>query len=164
MDPVSHYMISWIIGKKLKLEKNVYRAFLIASLIPDIDVVTIVFGFDFLLKNHATASHSIIAGLIFASVISLFFRDFKKILPFALLGVFLHLFIDILVNTAIIFQGGCTLLWPFSDMKFLLSYHVDIPVIVFRSVYVLVALVMYSSALYYIRKKDYPWSIWMDAR
>jgi membrane-bound metal-dependent hydrolase YbcI (DUF457 family) len=164
MDPISHYMISWIIGKKLELEKNVYKAFLIASLIPDIDVVTIVFGFDYLLKNHATASHSIIAGLIFAFIISIAFRDIKKILPFALLGVFLHSFIDILVNTAIIFQGGCTLLWPFSDMKFLLAYHVDIPGIVFRSTYVLVALVMYSSALYYILKKDYPWSIWVGKR
>jgi len=51
---------------------------------------------------------------------------------------------------------------PLHDI--LLTYHVDIPVIVFRSTYVLVALVMYSSALYYIRKKDYPWSIWVGKR
>jgi membrane-bound metal-dependent hydrolase YbcI (DUF457 family) len=153
-------MISWLICKKLELDENTCRAFLLASLIPDIDVGTLIFGFSFFLKNHATISHSIIFAILFALTISLLFRDIKIVCP-ALAGIFLHLSLDILLNTGIIFQGGCTLLWPFSRKKFLLVYYIDVPMVAIRFAYAMTALTMYSSALYFMLKKDYPWSIWI---
>jgi membrane-bound metal-dependent hydrolase YbcI (DUF457 family) len=161
MDPISHYMIPWLAGRRLSLEKTVYRAFLLASVIPDIDVVTLVFGFDYLLQNHATVTHSIFGGLLLALGVALIFRE-GRTLPWALAGVYLHILIDVLLNTGMVFKGGCPLLWPFSDVKCLLVYYVDVPVIAFRAVYLMIAILAYVSAFYYISKKEYPWGIWTE--
>ena len=160
MDPVSHYMISWLIGKKLNLRRKKYRAFLIGSIIPDIDVLTIFLGLSAFLNYHSTVTHSFLVGFILALAISVAFKE--GILPYALAGILLHFFIDIAINTGIIFQGGCPLFWPFSNVKCLLVYHTNVPVTALRIVYFLIAFAMYLIALYYILKKDYPWRIFLE--
>ena len=79
MDPISHYMISWLAGRRLHLEKRVFRVFLLSSLIPDVDVLLLLLGTDAIMKYHGTFTHSIFVVPIFAVIIALTLGNgFKK--------------------------------------------------------------------------------------
>jgi hypothetical protein len=160
MDPVGHYMLSWLLGRRMNLEKNAYRALLLGSLLPDLDVITLILGFDFLLEHHSTISHSLVLWLFLAGAISLLLRS-QSLFPYLLLGAYLHISADILLNTGLIFKGGVWCLWPFSKATCLLAYNTDIPILAFRATYVSLEVLLYSAALYFIWKKEYPWGIWL---
>jgi hypothetical protein len=133
----------------------------VGSIIPDIDILTIFIGLSAFLNYHATVTHSFLVGFLFALAISVAFRD-QEVLPYALAGILLHFFIDISINTGIIFKGGCPLFWPFSNIKCLLVYHMNIPITALRMAYFLIAFAMYLLALYFILRKDYPWGIFLE--
>lgn len=163
MDPITHYIISWSIGRKLALEKNVYQIFLLSSVIPDIDAISIVFGVNYLLEFHGTITHSLAGGILLGLVVSLIFNRLR-VFYWAVAGVLLHLSIDILINTGMVFEGGYPLLWPFSDTPCLLAYYTDIPILAFRTAYFSIAVASYTLMAYYISRKDYPWSVWLNKK
>jgi hypothetical protein len=153
-------MLAWLIGRRMKLKRPAYRALTLASLLPDIDAVTLIFGMDFLLKYHATLSHSLVLWLLLALTVSPLLRSWR--IPLALLlGAYLHILVDILLNTGIIFRGGVWCLWPFSEAECLLAYHINVPTIAFRAVYISLEILLYSAAIYFIWKREYPWEIWI---
>ncbi len=160
MDPVGHYMLSWLLGRRMNIEKNAYRALLIGSLLPDGDVVVLILGYDFLLQHHSTISHSYILWLLAAVMISIALKS-RSIFPYLVLGVYLHITADILLNSGLIFKGGVWCLWPFSQAKCLLAYNTDIPFKAFRFVYASLEIFFYSAAAYFVLKKQYPWQIWL---
>lgn len=154
-------MLAWLLGRRMNLEGNAYRALLLGSLLPDVDVIMIFLGFDFLLEHHSTISHSLVLWLFLAGAISLLLKS-KSIFPFLLLGAYLHITADIMLNTGIIFKGGVWCAWPFSEAKCLLAYNTAIPLLAFRIAYVSLEAFLYSSALYFIWKKKYPWEVWLE--
>lgn len=163
MDPVSHYMISWLFGRKLNFEKRVFRVFLLSSLIPDIDVLFLLLGTDMVLKYHGTFTHSIFVIPVFAVLITLVLsQNFKVALPYALFGVYLHVVIDSLINTAMIFKAGNPCLWPLSDAKCLLIYNVPSLAEEVMALKILLTVGLYSMGVYYVKKKDYPWRMWTE--
>ncbi len=162
MDPVSHYMISWLIGQKMDLDKKVFRVFLLSSLIPDIDVVFLLLGTDALLKYHGTFTHSIFVIPILVVLVTLSLSpDFRGALPYALFGGYLHLTIDSLINTAILFKAGNPCLWPLSDAKCLLIYNIPSLAEEVMALKILLTIVLYGLCIHYIKRKNYPWKVWM---
>lgn len=164
MDPVSHYMISWLIGRTSGLERNNYRVFLLASLAPDVDVIAVLFGVSSILKYHGTFTHSVFTSAILGVLVAILLGNLRQSLPYAIAGVYLHLFIDVISNTAIVFKGGVQCLWPFSEVKCLLIYHTPIPVELVLAAKIALTVFLYGVAIYYIRKREYPWDIWWERR
>lgn len=162
MDPISHYMLAWLLGRKLNLEKRVFRVFLLSSLIPDIDVLFLLLGTDSVLKYHGTFTHSVFVVPVLAVLIALAMGpDFRTAIPYALFGGYLHVIIDSLINTAIVFKAGNPCLWPVSDAKCLLVYNVPPLAEEVMALKILLTAVLYGLGIYYIKKKDYPWKVWM---
>lgn len=162
MDPVSHYVISWAVGRRLHLDNGAFRVFLFFSVLPDIDVLSVFFGLDALLRFHGTVTHSILFILSSASL-AFFISRRKSFFVVAFAGGFLHLLVDVIVNTSMFFTGGCRCFWPLSDVRCLLVYHLPIPVLVFRIVYYIIFLVSYSTLAYLIYKRQYPWTVWLKS-
>jgi membrane-bound metal-dependent hydrolase YbcI (DUF457 family) len=161
MDPMSHYMISWFAGRRLRPEKRVFRVFLLSSLIPDIDVLLLLLGTDTIMKYHGTFTHSIFVVPIFAVVIALTLgRGFKKTFPWALFGVYIHLMTDFLINSAIVFKAGNPCLWPLTLAKCQLIYNVPSLAGELFVMKILVTVALYGFGIHFIRKKEYPWQLW----
>lgn len=157
MDPISHYMISWLSGRRLHLEKGAFRVFLLSSLIPDIDVLLLLLGTDAIMKYHGTFTHSVFVVPIFAVIISLTLgQNFKNTIPWALFGVYLHIIVDSLVNTAIIFKAGNPCLWPLSNAKCLLIYNVPALAEEVMAIKILLTVTLYGLGIHYVKKKEYP--------
>lgn len=159
MDPISHYMISWLVGRKLNLGKRVFRAFLLSSLMPDIDVMLLLLGTDYMSKYHGTFTHSAFVAPVFAILIAFFIgSEFKRTVPFALFGVYLHIIIDSLVNTALVFKAGNPCLWPLSDAKCLLIYNVPSLSEEVLFIKIFLTVVLYGLCIYAVKKEEYPWA------
>ena len=161
MDPISHYIISWLAGRRLHLEKRVFRVFLLSSIIPDVDVLLLLLGTDAMMKYHGTFTHSIFVVPVFAVIIALTLgNNFKKTVPWALFGVYLHIVVDSIVNTAMVFKAGNPCLWPLSNSKCLLIYNFPSLSGEIVALKILLTVALYGLGIHYIKKKEYPWQPW----
>lgn len=168
MDPLSHYMIAYVFGRKINVSTIKLKALTLGALLPDIDVISVVLGIDFLRDFHGTITHSI-TGAVFLSVIaSLMFLLFRKemVFVYTLIGVSMHLLLDTvntLTQTAYA-SGGLMLLYPFSEEKFGLAHVVPNPMVIWfivaGTILAVSAYLLYRS----VRQEDYPWRIWIDER
>lgn len=161
MDPISHYMMSWLLGRRLHLEKRVFMVFLLSSLIPDVDVLLLLLGTDAVMKYHGTFTHSIFVVPVFAVLITLALgQNFKMTIPYALFGVYLHILIDSILNTAIVFKAGNPCMWPLLDAKCLLIYNIPSLSGEVMALKILLTVALYGLGIHYIKKKEYPWKPW----
>jgi membrane-bound metal-dependent hydrolase YbcI (DUF457 family) len=161
MDPISHYLISWLAGRRLHLDKRIFRVFLLSSLMPDVDVLLLLLGTDAVMKYHGTFTHSIFVVAVFAVIIAFVLgNDFKKTVPWALFGVYIHLITDFLINTAIVFKAGNPCLWPLALAKCQLIYNVPSVAGELMAVKILTTIVLYGFGIHFIGKKEYPWQPW----
>lgn len=187
MDTLTHYMISWLIGKRLDLKIGASRAFLLGSIIPDADILFILIGYRYFESLHATITHSIFTGTIFAVFIALFLKkiypgqmEYSETFKFGLTGILFHNLLDILLNSNFFlaietlgfsvrdyfdpphYTGGNTILWPISNMKAQLYLHFDYSILIPFIATILVVILTYSLVFRRIANKDYPWYIWRN--
>jgi len=163
MDPISHYLFAWLIGRKLQIERVYYRVLVFSGLLPDIDIVSIVFGIEYAREFHGTMTHSIFMALSLAVALSLLSRlifkvEFWKGSEYALLGATSHIFLDIF-NVSSFAKYGGRFLWPMYPSSLFLREFIAPEYA--NAIYLAILLLLLLGGGYFVIKKIYPWSIWL---
>jgi len=162
MDPVSHYIFAWLIGRKLRIGWVQYRVLVFGGLLPDIDILSIAFGIEHAREFHGTVTHSIfiaaLLALTFALLLELIFKaEFLRSSVYAVLGVASHIFLDIF-NVSSFAKHGGRFLWPIYAESLFLREFISLEYA--NAVYLTTLLLLLLGGAYFILKKIYPWSIW----
>ena len=127
-------------------------AFLMASVLPDLDVAFMAAGKRAYLKNHQGPTHSLLLSPLFAGLISIplarFVAGDDPVFLAALAGLWIHIALD-LSNTF-----GIALLWPLSRKRFCLDavFFVDLTLWI---------MTLAAAAASYLL--DSPWTPWIYA-
>ncbi len=121
MDIVHHGIIG-VIGLNTSEDLKLGMAgifFLIGSIFPDLDVILMLFGKRFYLKNHQGVSHSLILLPIFSFLI---LTLFISLIPFSWINFF-ALSLGILIHTLLDYSNtyGIKLFYPVSNKRFSLD-------------------------------------------
>ncbi len=97
MDPFTHYMIGFAIGKKMKIDRFGMKCMVICSLLPDIDVFSLFLGYDFATSFHGTVTHSFLFALLTAGVMEVicFVKRGQHLFHIAFAAMSLHILLDI---------------------------------------------------------------------
>jgi membrane-bound metal-dependent hydrolase YbcI (DUF457 family) len=135
MDPLTHALASYTLKRAAfpPAPRNVTIAMLLAGTIADLDSLSIYFGPSAFLTFDRTYLHSLLAALLFALLLAVFFQFPKRPatetqIPFSIIFVpafsaaLLHLLMDLCQST------GVELIWPFSPRRFGLDWlaHLDL--------------------------------------
>ncbi|MGC9444430.1 MAG: metal-dependent hydrolase [Candidatus Methanospirareceae archaeon] len=138
MDPLTHYIAGYFLGRRSQLGDAGIRAVTLCALLPDIDTIGAVAGWDALCVLHRTATHSLLGALVIAVLVTVGFavrRDNAQtlqLLPWCLLGTLSHLFLDLFsFKTSLLtifgvaaaragpeYLEGIQLFWPLSQTRF----------------------------------------------
>lgn len=113
MSPITHGLIGWTIAQPLTSRRD--RVLVtIASVVPDIDGITLLGGVDLYHEYHHTFGHNVFLGLAFALAST--FKSTQKalVLTLAFLSFHSHLICDLLGSGA---DWGIFYLWPISRME-----------------------------------------------
>lgn len=117
MDLISHGLLGLVFGRGFHLDKP-YRILLIIScVIPDIDSISIVAGFEAVFQYHRGPTHSFLAVLLIPLAISAVYAGFKRlsakefrlIFLICLCGISSHVILDLIT------PWSTEVLWPFSS-------------------------------------------------
>jgi hypothetical protein len=160
-------MVSWLIGRRFIASDKIFKAFLFLSLLPDIDIMALLLGLNFFTEFHGTISHTLVAIIPLSFVVSFLFSKFYRVklslmVKYGFAAIALHLLIDFLMNTAVIFKRGGALFWPFSSQIFRLSFLLDIPLLYMRIFQFSLFIVMVALFIHFTRKGQFPFAIWKD--
>ena len=167
MDPLTHYMFAYTLGRKWKLERPQLKALTFAALLPDIDVISILLGIELFVEFHGTITHSIAVALLLSFILSfIFFLYYRKnVVPFAILGVGMHLLLDFLPTLWPRWgHVGMILLYPFSSQEIALRGVIPYSLLIGVVSVILLTLLSFYALLFFMRKNEYPWRIWIDER
>ncbi|GAB5045750.1 metal-dependent hydrolase [Thermodesulfovibrio sp. TK110] len=118
MDPVTHTLSGFVIGKSITKNKTILAIILVTSLIPDIDILLRLHSRELFLMYHRGITHGIGALFLFPLLPAIIFRKklgFLKAYASAFIAYALHLFLD-LTN-----QYGTKILSPFDWNSYSLS-------------------------------------------
>ncbi len=88
MDPVTHTLSGFVVGKTISKNKTIIAIILISSLIPDIDIVLRLHSRELFLMYHRGITHGIGALFLFPLLPAIIFR--KKIRLFKGICFFIH--------------------------------------------------------------------------
>ncbi|HDS44579.1 MAG TPA: metal-dependent hydrolase [Methanomicrobia archaeon] len=182
MDPLTHYLAGYFLGRRSQLGDAGVRAVTLCALLPDIDTIGAVAGWDALFVLHRTATHSLLGALVIAVLVVLGFtvvRDrvqARQLLPWCVLGTLSHLFLDLFsFKTSLLtifgvaaaqqagpeYLEGVELLWPLSTARFsfvtagLLSQEcINIAMLVIFSLAI-------GGVVREARRGTYPWHSWI---
>lgn len=165
MDPLSHYLFAWLIGRKLKIERVYCRVLVLGGLLPDIDILSIVFGIEYAREFHGTMTHSIFIAIALALALAflsgLIFRiELWRSSEYAVLGVVIHIFLDVF-NVSSFAKFGGRFLWPLYPRSLFIREFVTFEYA--NAIYLAILLLLLLGGVYLILKKIYPWSIWLKA-
>ncbi|MDO9538102.1 MAG: metal-dependent hydrolase [Thermoplasmata archaeon] len=164
MDWITHYLVAFITGRKLRLDKEQMMAITLGSLILDIDIIYYLFP-GTIIPVHGTLTHTLLGAsvLCLLAAVAMFVwkkRNFAHIIG---LGIVTHLGLD-MINTMSIFDSGKMLLFPISGALFSLADYIPYPNIVWALMTSAVFTVSLSMLAKYIYNRDYPWRVWFDER
>ena len=113
MSPITHALIGWTISQPLSSKRD-RMLVTVASVIPDIDGLTLLGGVELYHEYHHTFGHNV----FLAGMFPLFFLrntgERAKFFVLAFLSFHSHLFTDLLGSGA---DWGIYYLWPFSRME-----------------------------------------------
>lgn len=132
MDPVTHTLSGFVIGKSITKNRLIVVLILIFSLFPDIDILLRLHSRELFIMYHRGITHGIGALIILPLIPALIFRKklgFLKIYAVSFLAYAFHLFLD-LTN-----QYGTKILSPFDwnsyslSLTFIIDPYVLIPLI-----------------------------------
>lgn len=134
MNTITHFLSAYLLGRALKLKNGSFYLFFlsIAGIFPDVDTI-IHFAFPNFV--HGVFTHTILGGLLFSLILvgitTLIMYpalkslkiSVKKLIYLAILGLFVHLFLDIFTYAHPIEDDLHHLyFWPLSDY----SVHMNI--------------------------------------
>ncbi len=180
MDPLTHYMAGYFLGRRSQLGDAGVRAVTLCAILPDIDTLGAVAGLDALYLLHRTATHSLIGAAVIVALVTMGFAVGRnraqalQLLPWCVLGTLSHLFLDLFAfKTSLLsifgvaaaearpeYLEGVQLFWPLSTARFslvnvgLLSQ--DGTTIAMLAIFTLVIGGVVSEAL----KGTTPWRVW----
>jgi len=132
MDPVTHSLTGFVLGKTISKNKTILITALIFSLLPDIDYILIIHSKELFLTYHRGISHGVLALFLLPLIPAIIFRKkigFLKTYSIAFIAYGVHLFFD-LTN-----QYGTKILSPFDStsyalyITFIIDPYVLIPLI-----------------------------------
>lgn len=164
MDWLTHYMIAYLIGKKLKLDDSKIQELTLGALILDIDVVYYLFP-NWIIPVHGTLSHTLIGALVFGAIATAIMWYWKRnnLMGWIAFGITTHLALDLL-NTMSVFDGGKRLLYPITDTVFTIQPYVPTPSLTWA----IVSAAVFSFSLVMASKLtlegEPPWRVWFDER
>jgi inner membrane protein len=118
MDPVTHTLSGFVLGKTITKNKTFLIIIIISSLIPDIDIVLRLHSKELFLMYHRGITHGVLALALFPLIPAFIFMKrygFLKIYALSSLGYAVHLLLD-LTN-----QYGTKILSPFDWNSYSLS-------------------------------------------
>jgi membrane-bound metal-dependent hydrolase YbcI (DUF457 family) len=166
MDTISHYMVSFVIGRKVNMGNPEIMAFTLGSVLPDVDAVAIVGGIDAFRSFHGSYTHSIPIGFVLALVVALaFFIYYKRnVLLYAFGGILMHQLLDVPNMISPVRARIAQLFLPFSDYGIAIPSFQPYQTAVWAVVASAILLVSLYFLYYYIKKGDHPWRIWIDDR
>ncbi|MCD6462010.1 MAG: metal-dependent hydrolase [Thermoplasmata archaeon] len=97
MDPFTHYMIGFALGKKMGLDIPGKKCMVLFSLLPDIDTLTILLGYDFASSFHGTVTHSLLFAILTAGTVETvyFVKHRQHLFPVVFAAISLHILLDI---------------------------------------------------------------------
>lgn len=133
MDPVTHTLSGFVIGKTLTKNKILVITFLIFSLLPDMDILFRIHSAELFLYYHRGITHGILALFLLPLIPAFIFMrkiGFLKTFCFAFLGYGIHLLLD-LTN-----QYGIKILSPFDwnsynlSLTFIVDPYVFFPLLI----------------------------------
>ncbi len=138
MDTITHGLIGTL-GSKTGYYQNFGKiatySFLFGSVFPDIDVIVAVLGPDFTLRYHRGITHSLIAVPLF-SILVMFItgfifktREYKKIYPMVLLGMYSHIFFDLITSYGTVAFDPISIKRYNWNLVFILDPFITLPVI-----------------------------------
>lgn len=121
IDIFSHAFLGFVIGHSLQLDKKKRTILIISCIIPDIDSVSIIFGWETLFQFHRGPLHSFLFAVLGSLAIGMVYtgwlrvrkssfsaREFLFIVFICLGGILSHLFLDLCT------PWTTQVLWPFS--------------------------------------------------
>lgn len=160
MDPFSHYMIAYFIGKRLKVEHTALLAITLGAWLPDIDAFSIVLGVDAFSRMHGTFTHSLFMPFILAELLAIVFLLYHKrfMLHYIYGGCLIHLATDMALT------GSYPLLFPFTNRIISIDPYISFEKWIWAVNFTLMAVGSLVYFIYLLRKGEYPWRIWFDER
>lgn len=166
MDTISHYMVSFVIGRKVNMGNPEIMAFTLGSILPDVDAVSLAFGLDAYRDIHGSYTHSIPVGFVLALVVALaFFIYYKRnVLFYAFGGILMHILLDVPNMISPVRARIARLFLPFSDYGIVIPSFQPYQTAVWAVVASAILVFSLYFLLVYIKKGDHPWRIWVDDR
>lgn len=164
MDWLSHYMIAFLIGRKMELDDQKLQAFTLGALILDIDIIYYLFP-GTIIPIHGTLSHTLIGALLFGGIgmAAMWIWKRKFLGVWVAVGIVSHLMLDML-NTLSAYDSGKELLYPISEATYSLEGSVPYPYLIWA----IVSAAIFSFSLVMAGKLtmegEPPWRIWFDER
>jgi membrane-bound metal-dependent hydrolase YbcI (DUF457 family) len=138
MDPLTHYITGYFLGRRSQLGDAGVRAVTLCALLPDVDALCVLAGWDTLCVLHRTATHSLIGAAVIIMLVAVGFAVWRdkaqalQLLPWCVLGTLSHLFLDLFsFKTSLLtifgvaaaeagpeYLEGVQLFWPLSTARF----------------------------------------------
>ena len=162
MDWITHFMIAFIIGRKLRLDREQMMALTLGALVLDFDVI-----FDLIpgAPTHGTLTHTLGGVIVLGMASTLAMQAWKgRMLGLWIgLGLASHILLD-MVNTLSAFDGGKRLLYPITSSIFSLGAVTVHPLMIWAVI--TSALFSFSVVMLalYVYRGDAPWRVWFDER
>jgi len=165
MDPFSHYMFAWLIGRRLSLGEGSLKLFLVVTLLPDFDMASLIFGFQAAADFHGTVTHSAFVALPLGALASIILARVLRVgvlraLKYGVLAIATHLSLD-LFNLGMYLEKG-QFLWPVYLRSLTVRYILGIPLQFSLVIYLTIFFLMFIAMLYFWRKNDPLWRIWFE--
>jgi len=180
MDPLTHYMAGYILGRRGNAGEASIRVITLCALLPDIDTLVLIGGWDTLCGLHRTVTHSLLSALVIALIMTAGFASWKgknkalHILPWCMVGTLSHPFLDMFsYNTSFLsifgvaaaqskpaYLEGVQLFWPLSEARYSV---VNLGMLSQESTNVMMIAIFclfVGSMLGGTLKGSKPWSIW----
>lgn len=138
MDTITHGLIGSLgskTGYYQKFGKIATYSFLFGSIFPDIDIIVAILGPDFTMRHHRGITHSLLAvpllSVLVMYVTSLIFktREYKKIYPMVLLGMYSHIFFDLITAYGTVAFDPISMKRYSWNLVFILDPFITLPVI-----------------------------------
>lgn len=98
MDPITHALSGMAVAQMGLKRRYAVLIIVLSTLAPDIDYIARFWGIQYLLEYHRGITHSLFAGLVFALMIALIFKNktgFVYSFGISLLGYCLHIAFDL---------------------------------------------------------------------
>ncbi len=182
MDPLTHYMAGYFVGRRAGADAAGIRAVTLSAVAADADFIMILGGLEVMGRWHRSVTHSLLGALLIGLLVAAGYSHWKgrrsavRILPWCILGAASHVLLDMFTYFRSVltvlgvtgsaatpeYLGGVMLFWPLSSARYNL---VDLGVLgPGANGAAMLALFCLSVAYIFWRagRGDYVWRVWTD--